>query len=211
MRHARRILLWPQERADARARVANRKAEAERRGHADAAYVTMADLERAFRRLAEQATNDAAAVANDSAAPYRPVPAAAIAASLGGAVVLEIVADPFPPPRRKRVLVADDEPDTELALADLDDCDVVFVRDGWSAIDRLTTESFDVAICAVVLGDFTGAKIYRLVVAERPEMASRFAFLAGKDAIASAAPASMEGRVLARPLDVASVRALSRS
>ena len=222
--HAHRIVPTSIERARARRRVEMRRALACR------GEIQLADVERAFNQLAAQAARDVPPSQLDPAAPYRPLPPAAhrgalsgeeleeardtafgvtsIAAPLTMKGVLEIVADPFPAEKRRRVLIADDDPVTERAVASLTDCDVVLVRDGWSAIDHLVSGNFALALCAVALGDLTGAKIFRLVVTERPDMASRFAFLAEETAIEQAPPSTMKARVLRRPLDPSAVRAL---
>jgi len=83
-------------------------------------------------------------------------------------------------------------------------------RDG-AALDALTVTDqppFDIALCAVALGDWSGAKLYRLVAQTRPEAASRIAFLADRGAVDAAPPSNARARVLARPVDPAAVRDL---
>lgn len=121
---------------------------------------------------------------------------------------LEVVSDPFPSPARPRILVVDDDPTTEHALAELEQVDVVYARDAWTAIDQLTEGEFDLVLCAVALGGFSGARIHRLVAKTRPQMASRIVFLAGASVVAQAPPSSASGRVLPRPVDPAAVIAL---
>ena len=150
--HASRIVLRPFEREAAQGRLELRKKTAPTPEQLDE-QTELAALERAFRRLVEPAANECPPTEADGGSPCRALPPTAIGAPLTGPVVLEIVAAPFPSPRRKRLLVADDDPDTELALAEVEDREVVHVRDGWSAIDRL-----DLAVCAVMLGGFTGAR-----------------------------------------------------
>jgi CheY-like chemotaxis protein len=202
---AKRVVVDPIEREGARWRSTDREVDAARREEGEAKEVAIGELERAFRDLAEQAARDRPS--GDAGAPYRGL---MIAAALSGGI-LEIVPDPFPSPPKKRVLVADDDPATEETLARLREYDVVFARDGWTAIDHLTEGDFDLALCAVALGGFSGAKIYKLASKAKPDLASRFFFLANASAIASAPPSSASGRVLARPVDLEAVRALVES
>lgn len=207
MRRANRIVLSPEERARAQARVAERK-EASAKREASGAYVVRpSDVETAFGRLDEMATSatDGAPRSNDVARPYRAN--IAIAAPLTSHGILEVVPDPFAPPRRGLLLV-DDDPSSMTALGMLPNCDVIHVDDGWAAIDQIGARSFDLVLCATKIGDFPGAKIFKVAVKERPELASRFMFLAAASAVAAAPPDSIRGRVLARPIDAATVKAL---
>jgi CheY-like chemotaxis protein len=130
-----------------------------------------------------------------------------------GSGVFRVVAvhpDPFPSPRAApaRVLVIDDRLSTEEALAWLpDDIDVVPSSDGWTALDRVRREHFDVIVCAVTFSGWTARDFLRLVRAERPAAASRFVLLADASA-ADTAPSSSATRVLARPLDAQKLLAL---
>jgi hypothetical protein len=204
---ARRIALGASAREDARRRGLARKEEhARREGEGQAVRLT--EVELAFRRLAEQAANDAPS--DTSAPPYRmnaPFRGRSVAASFSG-TVLEIVPDPFPSTPRRRILVGDHQPESEAALTALHECDVVYVRDGWSAVDLLSTGTFDLAICSVVLGELPAVKIYRMVTKAKPDMAGRFVFLANKSAMPDSLPPSAQGRVLTRPLEPDTVRRL---
>ncbi len=222
---ARRLSINPPEREAALRRIEERKADAARKAVFEKA-VQLHDVELAFRRLAEQAARDRPPAVPPAGSPYRldkplielnqselqrfvehAFEGSAIAAPLG-TVALEVVDDPFPSPPRKRILLADDDAATQAVLSGMQDVEVVCARDGWTAIDRLTQDDFDLAVVAVVLGGFSGAKIYRLAVNERPEVASRVVFLASESAVSHAPPSSASGRVLARPLNVEAVRAL---
>jgi hypothetical protein len=72
----------------------------------------------------------------------------------------------------------------------------------------VTEGDFDLVLCALVLGDFTGAKLHRLIAAARPALAPRIVFLARESVVAGAPPSSAIGRVLSRPLDPSAVPAL---
>lgn len=207
---ARRITLRPDEREAARRRIEQRTRKAEGENSREGEAVRLGDLERAFRQLAENASRDTdQATASGDSSPYRVFQGFAITATFAnGTAIVEVVRDPFPSPRRHRLLVADDDPTTEQALRALRDVDVIYASDGWTAIDHLTEGDFDLALCAVVLGDFTGAKIHRMVVKARPEMAARMVFIARASVVASAPPSSASARVIARPIDVAAVLAL---
>jgi len=144
-----------------------------------------ADLEKAFRFVVER-------VEKEAPPPF----------SLDGAIELS-------PPRKKRVLVADDDPTTRTALRDVTDFDVVFVDDGWEAVDLLTgDEDFDLAVCALKLGDLSGAKLHRLVAAAGRDRAAKIVFAAPAKAVAEAPPSSASGRLLARPISVEAVKRL---
>jgi hypothetical protein len=212
MHRARRIVLSAAAREDARRRGLARKEEHGRReSEGEGHVVRLAEIELAFRRLAEQAANDGPP--ETSGPPYRdranaPFRGRAVAAAFSGAV-LEIVPDPFPSTPRRRILVGDTQPESEAALAALGDSyDVVYVHDGWSAVDLLSTGTFDLAICSVVLGEIPAVKIYRMVTKAKPEMAGRFVFLASKSAMPDSLPPSARGRVVTRPLEPDTVRKL---
>lgn len=189
--HARRILLDPVERDAALTRIALRRARAATR---PVPAIDRRELALAFGELAQRADGGFAR--------------SSITATLRSRPVLEVERDPFPPKPRPRVLVVDDDSTTEEAMAALDGVDAVLVTDGWSAIDRLTSEPFDLAICAVIVAGFSGAQIHRVVAKSHPEMASRIVFLASADAVSRAPPSAARGRVLTRPLDPADVLAL---
>lgn len=169
-----------------RARVAERKKQNE----LDAVLDREA-MESAFHALEGRAANDVA-----------------VAVTFGPTPILEIVPDPFPSPRRLRVLVADDDPITAKRIGELSDVDVIEVEDGWSAVDRLSHGDVDLAVCAVKLGDFSGAKIHKLVATANPAMARRIVYLASEVAVSQAPPSSASGRLLARPISPDAVRSL---
>jgi CheY-like chemotaxis protein len=175
------------ERAAAGPRLAARAQDAARLQRLEAASGLEGDLQHARARLDEP-----------------------VAVSLESGV-FEIVPDPFPSPkvRGPRILVIEDDLETKTRLKQLEGVEIVHITNGWEAIDALTTTDFDLALCALRLGeDFTGARLFRLVSKERPAMAARIVFLAAPHAIAGAPPSSAMGRVLPRPVDVEAVRNL---
>lgn len=205
LRRASKISPSFEERRAASERIATRREEAVRREAAGAYVVRAADLEIAFKRLAEveaKESKDGFAVTS----PYRD--GTAIAAPLSSSGIYEIVPDPFPSSPKKRVLLVDDDPTSKSALAKLSDVEVTYAEDGWTAIDELAKRSFDLVLCATMVGDFPGVKLFRIALKERPELASRFVFVAGASAVAAAPPESARGRVVARPIDPAAVATL---
>lgn len=87
-----------------------------------------------------------------------------------------------PPLRAKaRVLVIDDE---ELVLRALGrmlrEHEVVTARGGADALARIASgPAFDVIFTDITMPDMTGIELYRLLLAERPELARRVVFLSG--------------------------------
>jgi hypothetical protein len=67
---------------------------------------------------------------------------------------------------------------------------------------------YDLAICPVVMEGPSGAKLYRMVVASRPEAAARIVLVTDRVALDAAPPSTARARVLARPVDPAEVAAL---
>ena len=110
--------------------------------------------------------------------------------------------------RRRRVLVVDEDPITAKRIGELSDVDVIEVEDGWSAVDRLKEGDIDLAVCAVKIGEFSGAKIHKLVATANPKMARRIVYLATETALSQAPPSSASGRLLARPISAEAVRSL---
>lgn len=201
-RHSRwqRISIGPMEREWAHARIERRKNEAK-------AHDEVADLEAmadAFKRIAAQAERDTPEAHPTNMSPYR----GALAVSFGATPILEVVSDPFPSPRRLRVLVVDEDPNTAQRIGELSDVDVIEVQDGWSAVDRLKEGDVDLAVCAVKVGEFSGAKIHKLVATANPKMARRIVYLASEAALSQAPPSSASGRLLARPISPEAVRSM---
>jgi CheY-like chemotaxis protein len=178
----------------------------------EASAAELKAIETAFAELVARAAHDpTATVSLPPGSPYRPeqhtAPAlkdqtfhSAISAGFAPGAILEVVPDPFPSPPRKRILVADEDPATSAALRALREFDVVQVSDGWSAIDELVGGAYDLAICALNVGEFPGVKIYRMVAKSRPDVASRIYFLTEHETIAQAPPSTARNRILSRPL-----------
>lgn len=84
------------------------------------------------------------------------------------------------------------------------------VTGGWSALEHLVEGNFDIALCAVALGEWSGAKLYKMVAKQRPKMAGRIVFVAAEEAVAQAPPSASLGCVcvLARPVDPFAVQRL---
>lgn len=132
-------------------------------------------------------------------------PASMISVSFGAVPKLEAQSSSA---RRSRVLVVDEDPITAMRIAELSDVDVIQMTDGWSAIDRLKEGDIDLAVCAVKIGEFSGAKIHKLVATANPKMARRIVYLASEAALSQAPPSSASGRLLARPISPDAVRSM---
>jgi CheY-like chemotaxis protein len=216
---ARRIVLTAEERQLARERAAQRKPQTEeltdslREELKSGLEEGLARVERLNRELREL-LDDARRFIDESGGPSDPSPyrgyagSAILATFARGGLVIDVVKDPFPAPSRRRILVVDDDEATLDGVRAIPNVDVVHAADGWTAIDQLTEGEFDLVLCAVVLGDFTGAKIHRMVVKARPAMASRMVFIARESVVSQAPPSSASARVLSRPVDPAAVVAL---
>jgi hypothetical protein len=176
----------------------------------EAASADLKAIEAAFAELAARAMHDPnPTVSLPAGSPYRPEERTAfndrtfqwpISAGFTPGAILEVIPDPFPSPPRKRILIADPDPTTSAALRAVEHFDVVHVSDGWSAIDELVGGAFDLAICALNVGEFPGVKIYRVVAKSRPDVASRIYFLTEHETIAQAPPSTARSRILSRPL-----------
>ena len=196
MKSARRIALLPPERAAARSHI-------EARGRS---AVDRVEIEEWFRKHAAQVF---AATQEEPVQPQVPParsPYRAVAVNLQTRV-LEVVADPFPSLRR-RILVIDDEADTATLLRRSNEFDVTHIDEGWGAVEAVERTEYDAILCALRVGEMSGATLFRLLSKARPQLASRIAFLAAPSVVANAPPSSALGRVLARPVTLESVRAL---
>jgi DNA-binding NtrC family response regulator len=83
-------------------------------------------------------------------------------------------------PRRKRILIIDDEPlfgQTMTML--LAEHEVVVERTGRGGLKRLAERSFDLVLCDVSLPDIEGPALYEQVVSHDVELGSRFVFVTG--------------------------------
>jgi PAS domain S-box-containing protein len=97
---------------------------------------------------------------------------------------LETTPSAPPPPEkveRARVLIADDEPlICRMAKQLLEDHDVVAVESGRRAIDLLQRgDTFDAIVCDLQMTELGGVDVYEWVIARRPELERRLAFMTG--------------------------------
>lgn len=122
----------------------------------------------------------------------------------------EIVRDPFPAPkdRHPRVLLVDDDEREAPVLRVIERIEIVHVHESWEAIEHLVYGDYDLALCALRVGDITGARLYRIVAKQRPYMAARIVFMAEAASILAAPPSSALGRVVPRPVSLETVREL---
>jgi len=82
---------------------------------------------------------------------------------------------------RARVLFADDEPFIRnFASTALDPHEVITAASGREAIDMLKRgDHFDAIVCDLQMPDLGGVDVYEWIVAHRPELADRIAFMTG--------------------------------
>jgi PAS domain S-box-containing protein len=85
-------------------------------------------------------------------------------------------------PKRRRVLVIDDEPSVaraiDVALNSLHDVEVV--SNGSAALERLRREpKFDVILCDVMMPGVDGIEVYEEIRKTAPDIARRFVFMSG--------------------------------
>lgn len=232
LKSARRVVVAPEEKQAALQRIAARR-EVATRVSAEALHLRR-DVERAFRAVAHAQAEQPFRIEKPKPrrrSPYRrgkplneynqeelqalvegAFDVAAVVVQLDG-TEMEVVDEPFaqesaPTTAAKRVLVIDDDLETARALARSSEVEAIVVSDGWQAIDAISANAFDLVICAVIVGELTGAQLFRMAVKARPEMAKRFVFLANESAVASARPETVGVRVVARPLELATVRRL---
>jgi CheY-like chemotaxis protein len=176
----------PEERALARARADERAR--------DAVWIARLDAAAGARAAMEEGLNR-----QGSLCPI-------VASMQSGA--FDVVPEPFQSPTFT-VLVADPDPTTAAAVRAIPRVTVVEAPDGWAALDALSGEAaFDLALCAVALAGFSGAKLYRIVAEARPGAAARIVFLADRAAVDSAPPSAARARILARPIDPEAVKLL---
>ena len=91
-------------------------------------------------------------------------------------------AAPAPEPRRRRVLVVDDEPGVLEAIRRLlaREHDVTTASSGRLALELLANEgSFDLILCDLNMPELGGMQVHGELVRTRPELASRIVFMSG--------------------------------
>jgi PAS domain S-box-containing protein len=115
--------------------------------------------------------------------------------------------DPTPVPTRRRVLVVDDEPTVARSIQRMldGDHDVVVVHDTETALERLSSQPFDLVLCDVVMPGRDGIALWNEVVRDHPAYARKFLFLTGAavNPRVAAFLAGQPNRWLEKPFDVA--------
>jgi CheY-like chemotaxis protein len=84
-------------------------------------------------------------------------------------------------PRRKRILIVDDEPlfgQTMLMLLGTEH-EVAVERTGRAGLQRLLDDRFDLVLCDVALPDIAGPELYEEAVRVDPELGESFVFVTG--------------------------------
>lgn len=87
-----------------------------------------------------------------------------------------------PPKRRRRVLIIDDEEAVARTVARVLHAqhDVETCADGRAALSRLLgSDTYDAVLCDLMMPAMSGSEVYEAVLAARPALAARFAFLTG--------------------------------
>jgi two-component system cell cycle sensor histidine kinase/response regulator CckA len=112
---------------------------------------------------------------------------------------------------RLRILIVDDDVAVARALRRiLAHHEVEQVADGRTARERLlSSDSFDVVICDLMMPGMSGIDVYRAVSSERPSVADRFLFMTGGTFTGPAVQfvAERPELVLQKPFDAATIRA----
>ena len=124
---------------------------------------------------------------------------------------------PDPSPRRRRLVVIDDDRmlirSLERALAK--DYDVTAFSDGRAAIAHLTTDELDaeLVLCDLMMPDATGIDVLRASARVHPELAQRFVLMTGgaPEAIWRELASEPTVPVLEKPFQMATLRALLAS
>ena len=109
-----------------------------------------------------------------------------------------------------RILVADDS-DTFSALLNeiltAEGHEVDAARTGTEAWLKLSTSTYDVILCDVVLPGMDGLRLYRRVVDFRPELVSRFVLMSGRTEHVRRFAETTGAMFLAKPFRVADLLA----
>ena len=116
------------------------------------------------------------------------------------------------PPRRKSVLVIDDELEVGRSIERIlgREHEVFAVARGQEALALLADRAWDIVLCDLMMPEMTGAEVYRRAVAIDDELAPRFVFLSGGtvDEPTRAFLAEVSNGVLQKPFDARDLRAL---
>ncbi len=122
---------------------------------------------------------------------------------------------PAEAPRRRRVLVVDDEPRVLATTARLlrAEFDVEVAGDGRAALERIQGGSrYDAILCDLMMPNMTGMAFHEALARQAPDLASRCAFLTG-GAFTEEARRFLEAvpeRALEKPYEVEALRAVVR-
>ena len=116
------------------------------------------------------------------------------------------------PPRRKSVLVVDDEIEVGRTIERIlgRDHDVVSVSRGEAALALFEERAWDVILCDLMMPEMTGVEVYERAVAARPELGHRFVFLTGGtfDDVVRAFLLGVPNGLVEKPFDTRDLRAL---
>jgi PAS domain S-box-containing protein len=115
--------------------------------------------------------------------------------------------DPTPLPTRRRILIVDDEPTVARSIQRVLDGlhDVAVAHDTEAALERLSSQEFDLVLCDVVMPGRDGIALWNEVVRDHPSYARKFLFLTGAAVNPRVASflAAQPNRWLEKPFDVA--------
>ncbi len=123
--------------------------------------------------------------------------------------------DPARPFAGRRILVAEDEPVVSQLLARLlqeDGAEVTLAADGEEAWEKLAQADYDLIVADLWMPRLDGKGLYARLAQARPELLRRLVFATG-DLVRQETTRFLEGlpnRVLAKPLDVETVRRVLR-
>ncbi|HTQ04806.1 MAG TPA: ATP-binding protein [Polyangiaceae bacterium] len=120
-----------------------------------------------------------------------------------------------PEASRGRILIVDDDAAVgrTLRLALEEDHEITVVGGGREALALLRTEAgaaYDAVLCDLLMPGMTGAELFTLLRAERPEVARRFIFMSGGYFAGDDTPSTGGQPVLEKPFNLEQVRAVLR-
>ena len=116
-------------------------------------------------------------------------------------------------PRRKRLLVVDDEPALGIMIQRMlsEELDVDVVTDGRGALAQLDADAdYDAILCDIMMPEMTGMDLHAAVAERRPALAARFVFMTGGAFTPRAAEflATVPNPRLDKPFDLDALRAV---
>ena len=116
---------------------------------------------------------------------------------------------------RPRILVIDDDPLVSQWLADAlaaEGYDVALAENGLTALDRIRETRFDLILSDLRMPELDGVTLYQELERQWPSVAQRVIFLTGNGDDPAYRPflARLEGRSLAKPLDLEALSQLIR-